>query len=66
MTIRGRLVQDFGGHYNRPDVLRLLVNDSAQELVTRSGGDGAPGLDWAAGVEPLPEPDGSSAGVSGS
>ena len=64
MTIRGRLVQDFGGHYNRPDVLRLLVNDSAAELVTRIGGDGAPALDWAAAVEAFPGPDGRPADVT--
>lgn len=41
-TIRGRLLHDFGGHYNRPDVLSLFVDDSAQELVTRVGKPVAP------------------------
>jgi aliphatic nitrilase len=48
VTIRGRMVQDFGGHYNRPDVLRLLVNDSAGELVSRVGGGDS---DWRAAIE---------------
>lgn len=34
VTVRSRLVHDFGGHYNRPDVFRLLVNQSNPSLVT--------------------------------
>jgi hypothetical protein len=33
-TIRGRLIHDFGGHYNRTDVFRLLWNDSNPSLVS--------------------------------
>ena len=43
-TIRGRLVHDFGGHYNRPDILRLLVNDSGGDLVERVSDAGPMGL----------------------
>jgi aliphatic nitrilase len=31
--IRGRLVHDVAGHYNRPDVYRLLVNNAPNGLV---------------------------------
>ena len=33
-TIRGRFIHDFGGHYNRADVFRLLWNDSNPSLVS--------------------------------
>lgn len=32
-VIRRRIVQDFGGHYNRPDIFTLKVNHSAPELL---------------------------------
>lgn len=32
-TIRGRFVHDFGGHYNRADVFRLLVNSASPALL---------------------------------
>jgi hypothetical protein len=31
--IRGRLVHDVAGHYNRPDVYRLLINNAPSGLV---------------------------------
>ncbi len=31
--IRGRMVHDVAGHYNRPDVYRLLVNNNPSSLV---------------------------------
>jgi len=31
--IRGRMVHDFAGHYNRPDIYRLLVNNRPSALV---------------------------------
>ena len=33
-TVRGRFIHDFGGHYNRTDVFRLLVNNSNPSLVS--------------------------------
>jgi len=33
-TIRGHFIHDFGGHYNRTDVFRLLWNDSNPSLVS--------------------------------
>lgn len=35
MTVRGRLFHDFGGHYNRPDVFRLFINESNISLLDR-------------------------------
>jgi nitrilase len=35
-TVRGRLIHDFGGHYNRTDVFRLLWNDCNPSLVTNT------------------------------
>jgi aliphatic nitrilase len=44
LAVKGRLVHDFAGHYNRPDVLSLHVNDADPALVVRTGapvvGDG--------------------------
>jgi len=37
-TVHGRLIHDFGGHYNRADVLNLTVNVSDPRLVSRSNG----------------------------
>jgi nitrilase len=37
LTVRSRLVHDFGGHYNRPDVFRLLVNQTNARLVENVG-----------------------------
>lgn len=37
MTIRGHMVHDHAGHYNRPDVFRLLVNDEEPPLVEWAG-----------------------------
>jgi nitrilase len=40
--IRGRLVHDVAGHYNRADVYRLLVNNTSAELVAATtGGEAA-------------------------
>lgn len=36
-TVQGRLIQDVGGHYNRADVIKLIINESKQSLVTRVG-----------------------------
>jgi nitrilase len=34
--VTDHFVHDFGGHYNRADQLRLMVNDSSSELVQRA------------------------------
>ncbi len=52
-TVRGRLVHDFGGHYNRADVLRLMVSDAEQELLTRVDGSAQAGGAWD---DPSPPP----------
>ncbi len=36
-AVRGRFIHDFGGHYNRTDVFRLLWNDADPSLVSRLG-----------------------------
>ena len=36
-TVRGRFIHDFGGHYNRTDVFRLLWNDTNPSLVSSAG-----------------------------
>lgn len=36
--ITNHLVHDFGGYYNRPDVLRLFLNDEEEQLVHRASG----------------------------
>jgi len=33
-SVRGRFIHDFGGHYNRTDVFRLLWNDTSPSLVS--------------------------------
>ncbi len=33
LTVRGHMVHDFGGHYNRSDVFQLLVNNARPPLV---------------------------------
>ncbi len=33
-SVRGRFIHDFGGHYNRTDVFRLLWNDTTPSLVS--------------------------------
>jgi aliphatic nitrilase len=38
-TIRGRFIHDFGGHYNRTDVFRLLWNDTNPKLVCSASND---------------------------
>jgi hypothetical protein len=35
-TVRGRFIHDFGGHYNRTDVFRLLWNDTNPSLVSNA------------------------------
>jgi nitrilase len=35
-TVRGRFIHDFGGHYNRTDVFRLLWNDANPALVSKA------------------------------
>ena len=45
LTVRARLVHDFGGHYNRPDVFHLQVNASPPPLVSLSDDQAA---DWRA------------------
>lgn len=37
-TLQGRIVQDFGGHYNRADVFRLSVNTGPTTLLEGPGG----------------------------
>jgi len=37
-TITNHLVHDFGGYYNRSDVLRLFLNDTEEQLVYRASG----------------------------
>lgn len=64
-TVRDHFVHDFGGHYNRPDQLRLLVNDAEVSLVERIGANGsgwtqstsAVGQDSASDVNSLAEVD---------
>jgi nitrilase len=36
-TVRDHFVHDFGGYYNRPDQLHLVVNDAEIDLVERIG-----------------------------
>ena len=45
LTVRARLVHDFGGHYNRPDVFHLQVNASPPPLVSLSDDQAT---DWRA------------------
>lgn len=47
-TVRGRLVQDMGGHYNRQDVFQLHVRATPPSLLVRDG---------------IPWPQGASAGA---
>jgi len=42
VTVRCRLIHDFGGHYNRPDVFRLLVNQMNPPLVAGMAEPGPP------------------------
>ena len=42
--IRGRLVHDVAGHYNRSDVYRLFVNNAPSQLVAAGTRDYAPAL----------------------
>ena len=50
--IRGRLVHDVAGHYNRSDVYRLFVNNAPTQLVA-AGADGAAGLPGGAAQQAL-------------
>ena len=38
-TLRGRIVQDFGGHYNRADVFRLQAGPYASREEARDGAE---------------------------
>ncbi|MBW1799105.1 MAG: carbon-nitrogen hydrolase family protein [Deltaproteobacteria bacterium] len=42
-TVRGRFIHDFGGHYNRTDVFRLLWNDASPSLVSNATSGGVSG-----------------------
>ncbi|MGD9765610.1 MAG: carbon-nitrogen hydrolase family protein [Candidatus Binatia bacterium] len=50
-TVRMRMIHDFGGHYNRPDVFRLLVNSANPGLIGNMSGQ-----DTAALPGPVPRP----------
>jgi nitrilase len=61
--IRGRMVHDFAGHYNRPDIYRLLVNNRPSDLVGTVEPDRlvaeyqpVPGADGPVESQSLPKP----------
>lgn len=37
-----KLINDFAGHYNRPDVFSVRINDAAPAILSRSGGTDTP------------------------
>jgi aliphatic nitrilase len=40
--VRGRLIHDFGGHYNRADVFQLQIHDGPSSLLTNTGDTSVP------------------------
>jgi len=49
MMIRGRLVHDFAGHYNRPDIFQLQVRTRHEPLLAFTGPAGTGEGGWHAG-----------------
>jgi aliphatic nitrilase len=63
--VRAKLVHDYSGHYNRPDVFTLTVNTSVPVYVETDRGPGSVNQENAPGHRPAadqpPEPDSGSA-----
>jgi nitrilase len=56
---RGKFDFDVVGHYARPDVFRLVVNESATPPVVRLTADPAPSAVTGRLFEPVDRPDGA-------
>jgi nitrilase len=63
-TVRGRLVHDVGGHYNRADVFQLTVNRAPSRLLVSTGGAGDPAADERTGHRSASQPEPTTGSTS--
>jgi nitrilase len=59
LTVATKLRHDFAGHYNRPDIFQLWVNERRPTLYNPYNGEEKPsrpeGVDWVSPVSEPPE-----------